>query len=255
MESIPHVSSSGDILSLADPSSDPSLAERVGRVLPRFSRQNKSSNCTLEAQGRVVRYAAGGKAPALAEIDVDGGRCELEVLDCGFALGFGALVPNGPCAALAAGQLPHCFGGGCLLRESGDWIAGGRAVASTGESYETFRDGDVVVLTLRGGELSIKRVRPVCGGAVVTELGAVAQATAGPLRPYVFLRGLEGAAVALRAKRGPWRAAGGDRAAYPAAFHGAALALDEAATAKVGFSFPAELLEAVLAFNDWCDFY
>ncbi|KAH8055211.1 ATP binding protein [Aureococcus anophagefferens] len=112
MESIPHVSSSGDILSLADPSSDPSLAERVGRVLPRFSRQNKSSNCTLEAQGRVVRYAAGGKAPALAEIDVDGGRCELE--------------------------LPHCFGGGCLLRESGDWIAGGRAVASTGESYETF---------------------------------------------------------------------------------------------------------------------
>ena len=49
--------------------------------------------------------------------------------------------------------------------------------------------------------------------------------------------------------------AGGDRAAYPAAFHGAALALDEAATAKVGFSFPAELLEAVLAFNDWCDFY
>ncbi|KAH8058844.1 ATP binding protein [Aureococcus anophagefferens] len=223
MESIPHVSSSGDILSLADPSSDPSLAERVGRVLPRFSRQNKSSNCTLEAQGRVVRYAAGGKAPALAEIDVDGGRCELEVLDCGFALGFGALVPNGPCAARAAGQLPHCFGGGCLLRESGDWIAGGRAVASTGESYETFRDGDV--------------------------------ATAGPLRPYVFLRGLEGAAVALRPKRGPWRAAGGDRAAYPAAFHGAALALDEAATAKVGFSFPAELLEAVLAFNDWCDFY
>ncbi|KAH8088658.1 ATP binding protein [Aureococcus anophagefferens] len=232
MESIPHVSSSGDILSLADPSSDPSLAERVGRVLPRFSRQNKSSNCTLEAQGRVVRYAAGGKAPALAEIDVDGGRCELEVLDCGFA------ASRRPERSLrgAAGQLPHCFGGGCLLRESGDWIAGGRAVASTGESYETFRDGDVVVLTIRGSELD-QACGPRDGGA---------------LRPYVFLRGLEGAAAALRPRGAlaPRR-----RAAYPAAFHGAALALDEAATAKVGFSFPAELLEAVLAFNDWCDFY
>ena len=89
MESIPHVSSSGDILSLADPSSDPSLAERVGRVLPRFSRQNKSSNCTLEAQGRVVRYAAGGKAPALAEIDVDGATARVS-----HHLAFGELSPR-----------------------------------------------------------------------------------------------------------------------------------------------------------------
>lgn len=260
-----HVASSNSILELANPRSCVAVAERVGVPVPRFSKKNVSPCCAVEASGRVVRYVAGSRVPGLCEVECgDLGRCEVEILDVGFNVGFGAFVAGGAASALHENQLPHCFGSGCLLRESGDWIANGKAVEQTGEGYETFRDGDVVSIALgsAGGApfMAVKRVRALKDGTVaVADLGTMAQPGAedgvAGLRPFVFLRGLESAALRLRPAREPWRFGRPADEDYPEQFALAAAEVDRAATAAVGFQFPGELLEAVLAFNEWCDFF
>eukprot|EP00629_Pelagomonadales_sp_RCC1024_P008902 CAMPEP_0119288602 /NCGR_PEP_ID=MMETSP1329-20130426/37561_1 /TAXON_ID=114041 /ORGANISM="Genus nov. species nov., Strain RCC1024" /LENGTH=219 /DNA_ID=CAMNT_0007289385 /DNA_START=147 /DNA_END=803 /DNA_ORIENTATION=- len=213
--------SSDSILDLNDLKAGPLAPAAPKTFGPAFSRSNCSASAVVAGHGRLL-IAQRGEPPALVEIDLDEGNCaEVDVRDQGFRLGFGAFRAT-KAFRLNTGGLPHFFGDACLLRESGDWIAGGRTVSETGRAYTTFKDGDVVRMSLRDDALRVDRVR----AGVVAHLGTLAPPGGGPLRPYVLLQALSSAAVALAAPRAPWSCS---PQSYPAAFKDAAELVDRAA--------------------------
>lgn len=262
-----HSHSATSILALADPTSGVSIASRYGaeakgvpaEVLPGFSRSNASSSAVVLGGARVVRHMAGERAPALCEIDCgDESLCEVAVDDVGFEFGVGAFAAGGVCTQLQRGSLPHCFGDGCLLQSSGTWIANGRAVEATGDGYETFFRGDVVRARVSvdddGPVLSLERVRPTrAGRAVVKALGALAfPARATQLRPFVFLRALDGSAPAAARLLAPKPAFrfGITQDEFPEEYEEAASLVATKCSAA-----PGDVVEEIMAFLEWSDFF
>ena len=243
------VISATSILSLNDME-----AEKEARAsAPRFTRRNYSPATIVE--GDTVRHRKGAGAPALCEIVLGGAKscelvgdadtCEIELIDVGFRLGVGAVRDRGICAALSGGGLPHCFEDGCLLGESGSWVAAGKELAALDEGYDTYKDGDTLRLTCdRKGAFAVGRIRQ----KRVTFLGAVSLPGAGRLRPFVLLKGLDTAAVRLAPARKPWRQHRSRD--YPAAYEEAALCLEAACPA-----LPGDALQVIMAYCRWSDFF
>ncbi|KAJ1458543.1 hypothetical protein M885DRAFT_586231 [Pelagophyceae sp. CCMP2097] len=214
---------------------------------PHFANASLATDADVVVSSNVLEHRGGGR-PVLAEVASCGGSAEVYVARAGFNLSFGALVPGAPCTDLQRGAVPHHFLGGAALRESGEWLHEGICVRDTGCGYDTFKDGDVVLLRCVGSVLEIDRVR----GSVVSPLGRVAVAGAGELVPYVMLRGLDESKLVLEPKRPAFSVREARR--YPRPFNDAVHLVDSLAR-KRGVALPTDALESVFAFVKWSDFF